>query len=275
MPSTSLTNSLKRGLQILEAFSPSCPRMKLQEVVNRTNLPKVTVLRFLRTLTALNYLSYDSETKLYSLSPKVMSLGYTALSSMDLREIATPFLEQLSESTGQNVNLGVLDGCEIVYIERIKKKQILNIDLHVGSRLTAYNSSIGQVIIAFMDTERRKQLVMELLQNPEIAKNIGPDGEILYKKLDEIRIQGYAINDESYIKGLRAIGVPVFNHRGIVDAGINIPVFAHIVSLEELIQKYLPPLIETASHISNARGFFDSNNKAFLNRTPNGKRGFL
>jgi IclR family pca regulon transcriptional regulator len=255
MPSATLLNSLQRGLQVLEAFTPSFPRMRLHEVVNRTGLPKVTVLRFLRTLTALRYISYDSESRLYSLSPRVMSLGYTALSAMDAREAAIPFLEQLSEATGQNVNLGVLDGLEIVYVERIKKKQILNIDLQVGSRLSVYNSSIGQVILAFMDREQCRRIVTELLHNPEIAAVAGTRGELLYKKLDDVRARGYALNDESYVAGLRAIGAPVFDHKGVVDAGINIPVFAHMVSRNDLLQKYLPPLLETARRVSAARGF--------------------
>jgi IclR family pca regulon transcriptional regulator len=256
LPSVSLTNSLQRGLQVLEAFTPSSPRMRLQEVVNKTGLPKVTVLRFLRTLTALKYLSYNSESKLYSLSARVMSLGYTALSGMDVREAALPFLEELSETTGQNVNLGILDGVEVVYVERIKKKQILNIDLHVGSRLNAYNSSIGQVILAYMNRKELDPIVEELLRDGELAALAGPAGESFYKNLQVVRTKGYALNDESYVGGVRAIGAPVFDHRGVVDAGINIPVFAHMVSRDDLLERHLPPLLETAKRVSAARGFF-------------------
>lgn len=256
MPSVTLTNSLQRGLQVLEAFTQSSPRMRLQEIVNKTGFPKVTVLRFLRTLTALKYVSYDNESKLYSLSPRVMVLGYAALSATDVRTVALPFLEQLSEATGQNVNLGILDGIEIIYVERIKKKQILNIDLHVGSRLKVYNSTIGQVILANMDSTERERLLNELPHDPETTAIIGPKGELLYKTLQNVREKGYALNNESYIAGVRAIGAPVFNHKGVVDAGINIPVFSSMVSLNELLQRYLPLLLETAEHISAARGFY-------------------
>jgi len=258
LSSVTLTNSLKRGLQVLEAFTPSSPRMRLQDVVNKTGIPKVTALRFLRTFVSLKYVSYDTETKLYSLSPRAMSLGYTALSSMDVREVAIPFLEQLSEDTGQNVNLGILDGVEVIYVERIKKKQILNIDLNVGSRLNVYNSSIGQVILAYMERAECDRIVKELLNDRNIAIMAGPNGDSLYKKLDDVRKNGYALNDESYVAGVRAIGAPVFNHRGIVDAGINIPVFSHMVSRDELLQKYLPFLLKTAELVSTARGFYKS-----------------
>ncbi|MBI5968583.1 MAG: helix-turn-helix domain-containing protein [Deltaproteobacteria bacterium] len=258
MPSTSLISSIQRGLQVLEAFTPASPRMRLQEVVNRTGLPKVTVLRFLRTLAALKYITYEGDTKLYALSPRVMSLGYTALSGMDVRKVALPFLEQLSEMVGQNVNLGILDGTEIVYVERIKKKQILNIDLHVGSRLNAYNSSIGQVILAFLDEVERDSIVKELLRDPEIAILAGPRGKVLDQKLEEVRMKGYALDDEAYVAGVRAIAAPVFNHGGVVDAGINIPVFSHMVSLGDLLEKCLQPLLETADRVSAARGFLKS-----------------
>ncbi|MEW6669516.1 MAG: IclR family transcriptional regulator [Thermodesulfobacteriota bacterium] len=254
MSRVSLTNSLQRGLQVLEAFTPACPRLRLQQVVDRTGIPKVTVLRFLRTLTALQYVAYSKESRLYSLSARVMALGYTALSAMDVRDIALPFLQQLSDVTGLNVDLGVLDGIEIVYVERIKKSQPLNIDLHVGSRLKVYNSSIGQVILAHMDRAGCERIVNQLLRDPEIAVLAGRRGELLYQTLEDVRRKGYALIDESYVAGVRAIGAPVFDHKGVVDAGINIPVFSGGVSPEELIQRYLPTLLETAERVSAARG---------------------
>lgn len=250
-----LIDTVKRVFVILEAFTSTQPRMRLQEVVNKTALPKVTVLRFLRTLTSLNYLCFDAETKLYSLSPRVMSLGFTALSGVDVREAARPFLERLSETTGQNVNLGILDGIDVVFVERIKRKQMLNIDLEVGSRFNAYRSSIGQVILGYMDRTDCERVVKELLRDPEIASLAGPKGKLLYSNLENIRKNGYALNDELFAHGLRAIGAPVFNHRGAVDAGINITFFSYQVTREELIERYSAPLISTASQISAARGY--------------------
>jgi IclR family pca regulon transcriptional regulator len=248
-------SSIQRGLRVLEAFTPASPRMRFQEVVKKTGLPKVTVHRFMRTLNALQYLTYDPESKQYFLSPRVMSLGYTALSAMDVRKVAHPFLEQLSEVTGQNVNLGILDGIEIVYVDRIKKRQILNIDLQVGSRLAAYKTSIGQAILAFLDRGDCDRVIGLLLQDPESAPLLGPEGKRAYLNFESIRKKGYALNDELFTAGLRAIGAPLFNHQGRVDAGINIPVFSQQVSRDELIERYSPPLLKTAEQISAARGF--------------------
>lgn len=255
MSRSSLINSLKKAFTILEAFTPSSPNMRLVDICRKTGLPKVTALRFCRTLLELNYLYFNESEKTYSLSPKVMSLGYTVLSSLDLRQIALPLLKQLSDRTGQNVNLGILDGLEIVYIERIKKRQILNIDLHVGSRLSVHNTSIGQVILAYMPTADLEKLIEKLKRDPMVKAEIGEHGEILKSRLEEIRARGYALNDGAYIKGLRAIAAPVFNHEGQVDAGVNIPVFADFVSREELLERYLPLLLQTTREISKLRGF--------------------
>jgi len=255
MPSVTLTNSLQRGFRVLEAFTPASPNLRLQGVVEKTELPKATVLRFLRTLLSLGYISYDKTSRLYQLSARAMSLGFTALSGMDIKRVALPHLQELSDKTNQNVNLGVIDGTEVVYIERIKKARILNIDLYVGSRLDIYNTSIGHAILAYMDKPECQRIVDLLRKDSKIATFIGSGGKHLYKRLEEVRQKKYAFNNEEYIAGLRAIAAPVFNHEGAVDAGINIPVFVHQVSRQQLLRHYVPLLLETAKRVSAARGF--------------------
>ncbi len=254
MAGNSLFSVLERGFSILEAFSPSSPRLRLKDIVERTKLPKATVIRFLKGLLSLKYVTYDPLTGTYHLSPKVMSLGYVVLSSIDVREVALPILQELSDKTGQNVNLGILDGCEIVYIERIKKRQILNIELYVGSRLSAHNTSIGQVILAYMEDWKLAQILAEIKKKYS-DNSLEVDLENLKERLKEIRAKGYAVNDESYVKGLRAIAAPIFNHEGVVDAAVNIPVFANLVTLDELLHNYLPSLLDAASRISRLRGY--------------------
>jgi IclR family pca regulon transcriptional regulator len=224
-------------------------------VVQKTNMPKATVFRLLHALNSLDYLSFDTESKYYFLSPRVMSLGFTALSSMDLREIALPYLEELSRVADQNVNLGILNGAELIYIECIKKHKILNIDFHAGSRLIAYKTSAGRAILAFMNQEQLKVVLNEILKDREAKKHIGSKGEKLLKLIDEVRQNGYSINDEEYVKGVRAIGAPIFNSKGNVEAAINIPVFAHDVSKAELIKRYVPLLLNATEKISVACGF--------------------
>jgi IclR family pca regulon transcriptional regulator len=249
-----LTDSVQRAFTILEAFSPECPRMTLQQVEEKTELPRVTVFRYLRTLGSLGYVSQDSTSKSYFLTPKVLSLGFAMLASIELRDIALPYLEELSRATNQIVNLGIADKTEVVYIERIKRKQILNIDLYVGSRLSIYRTSIGLALLAFMDEASFSLLLKEIMQEPGAAKYVGPDGTRLLTALQEVRGKGYALNNEDLIPGLRAIAAPIFNGRGSVEAAVNMPVFSIEVSLKELTERHLPLLLNTAAKISAALG---------------------
>ncbi|NPV03925.1 MAG: IclR family transcriptional regulator [Syntrophaceae bacterium] len=248
-------NSLIRGLEILETFTPGDPRLTLQELAARTGLPKTTVHRFLKTLLAMNYVTLDPRTRVYSLAPRVMALGFSVLSGMDLRQIAYPFMEALSRQTDQNVNLAVLDRTEMLYIERITVRRIINTNLYVGSRVNCYLTAMGRALIAFLSRERYDRLLQELLKDREAVRHIGRHGEKLHAILEDVRLKGYASNDGEWVPGLRAIGVPIFNGRGEVEASLNMSFISQMVGFDEMIEKYVEPLMTTAGKISAALGF--------------------
>lgn len=155
------------------------------------------------------------------------------------------------------MNLGILEGSEVVYIIRIKRHKILGINLYVGSRSSAYNSAICQAL-AYIDSERLESILKELSQNPESSLQIGPQGASVKKKLDQVRENGYALCDGEYVAGLRSIGVPIFKGQGEVEGVINIPVFSQFCSSEKLINNYLPLLQDVAKTISSLRGWHSS-----------------
>jgi len=248
-------NSLIRGLEILESFTPAESHLSLQELSVKTELPKTTVHRFLKTLLSMNYVKLDSRTKSYSLAPRVMALGFSVLSGMDLRQTARPYMEALSKETDQNVNLAVLDRAEILYIERITVRKIININLYVGSRVNCYLTAMGRSLIAFLSRESYEQLLAELHKDKEAVKSIGRNGEKLNAILDEVRSRGYASNDGEWVQGLRAIGVPIFNGRSEVEASLTMTFISQLVGFDEMIEKYVPPLMTTAGRISAALGF--------------------
>lgn len=250
-----VVSSLKKGLDILGVFTPEFPKLKFGDIGLKTGFSKATVSRVLHTLIALNYLSFDPILKCYFLGPKVMSLGFAALSGMSLRDIARPWLEDLSQITQQNVNLGILSEGEIVYIERIEKKKILKVDFRVGSRVNAYQTSIGRAILAFLRQEEFRTVLKNILKSPDAVKHVGRNGERLVKLLKEVRERGFALNDEEFLTGLRAIAAPIFDNRGNVEGAINIPVFSYEVSRDELLEKYVPILLSTTQQISASRGF--------------------
>jgi len=252
-----MVKSLIKGLNILEQFTASRSSLNFQELVSRTGVPKATISRFLRTLTSQGYLSFDPKYKKYFIGPKIIALGFSALSDMDLRNMAYPYLEELAEKSHQCINLGILDDTEVLLIcaERVKKWHILGINVHVGSRLNLYQTSIGRAILAFLKEKDFRFLLNKLLEDPNAARHIGPRGKVLIKELERVRERGYALNDEETIKGLRSIAAPVFNADGNVAGAVNIPVFSHMVSRKELIDHYAPLLLNTVKKISLARGF--------------------
>jgi IclR family transcriptional regulator, pca regulon regulatory protein len=247
--------SLIKGLETLHVFSNNPGGLKLPEVTRLTGLPKATAYRFLQTLVDQDYLHYFPEPGLFRLGPKVMSLGFATLRGFEIAELSQPYLEGLSKRINQNVNLGVLDGAEAVYLVRIKVRTIFNINLAVGSRVKAYNSAIGKALLAYLDEDRLHTVIDEIGRDPDAARTIGRRGKALKEHLRVVRDRGYALSDNEVVPGLASIAVPVFNAEGQVEEAINVPVFTQLCSVKELIETVLPLLRETAMIISRLRGY--------------------
>lgn len=247
-------NSVRRSFEILEAFTPEEPRLTLQDLTVKLGLPKTTVHRLLHTLISGNYIACDSQKK-YFLGSKFVSLGMSVLSSMEVRESALPFLESLSQDSQQNVNLGILDRTEVMYVCRMEKKSIIPMTLKIGSRLNCFQTSMGRAILAFLDAEQLQNVLEELTRDIGAAKVVGSRGEHLLKVLQEVRRKGYALGDEEWILGVRAIAAPVFNMQGQVEAAVNMPVVSAAISRNKLIKEFLPLLLATTEKISSSLGY--------------------
>jgi IclR family pca regulon transcriptional regulator len=248
-------NSLYRGLLILKAFSPSQPMLRLQDLINKTGLPKTTVLRLMRTLTALNYLQYNASSRQYFLGPETLSLGFTVLANMDLANTARPYMKELSALSGQNIALGILDGREVLCIERIKKISLVSIDLHVGARLNLYRSAMGMAILAYLPEKKFQALLQSIMAEPEALPFVGSRGERLRGILEKVRHEEYSLNDNELIPGVLAVGAPIFNFQGEAEGAMSMPVIRGIISKQELIRTYVPMLLDTARKISYSRGY--------------------
>ena len=250
-----VVESLLKGLRVMETVAGHPHGRSLPQITRETGLPKATAYRLLQTLVASNYLHYFEDTAQYQLGPKVMSLGMSSLAGQDLAPLAEPYLKELSRRIGQNVNLGILDGSEVVYIIRIKVRRILGIDLVVGSRLPAHNTAIGWALLAFTGPKRMQVVLDRIAEDEQLAEQVGPHGVNLMKRLERIREQGYALGDDEYVAGLKSVAVPVFNQSGYAEAAINVPVFSQFCSKHELLEQYLPLVLETADTISRLRGY--------------------
>lgn len=248
-------NSLARGLSILESFEQANPILGIAELSRKTNLPKSTVHRLIQTLCALGYVISDGISNKYMLGPKVLDLGFTVLSSLELRDVAAPYLRSLSESSGETVNLAILDGWQLVYVERLKTHKIININLHIGSRLELYNTSMGKVLAAFQSEEWLSKYLRYLQNVPDAKTHIRDGGKVFREILEDVRNRGYAVNNEELALGLRSVAAPVKNRQGAVVGAVNVAVSSGLFSLERLKEELIPPLLETTRAISAALGY--------------------
>jgi IclR family pca regulon transcriptional regulator len=247
--------SLSRGLSVLGAFDTAHPKLGISEIAERTGLSKSTIFRLVYTLQELGYIVPSGEGKKYTLGPKVLGLGFAVLSSLELRDVAQPYLLELSREVQETVNLALLDGWQLMYVERIKTQQIVNINLHVGSRLELFNTAMGRVLAAFNGDEWIDSYLSYLEKIPEAHSYRKDKGKKLMKILEEVRKSDYAINNEDLTPGLLSIAAPVRNRDGLVAGAVNIAVSSSIYSAQKLEEKLLGPLKKTTEAISSALGF--------------------
>ena len=233
--------SLARGLTVIRGFSQQRSRMSVAQLSLRTGIPRAAVRRVLYTLSALGYTgTYDGHT--FTLRPQILALGHAYLSSTPLVMSAQPLLDQVSASVHESCSMAVLDGDEILYVARSSSsRRIMSIDLGIGSRLPAYCTSMGRVLLAHLPPSElaaylRRLKLVALTEKTQLAK------DKLAAILEAVRIAGYAVVDQELEIGLRSISVPVADPSGRVAAAVNVSAQAGRVSVAAMEKSFLPPL---------------------------------
>jgi IclR family pca regulon transcriptional regulator len=253
----STSQSLERGLAILSSFNSERPLIGVSDLSRELALSRSTAHRYIATLARLGYLQQDPDSKRYRLGPKVLDLGFSAINSMDVRDISAPYLRQLSDETQHTVNLAILDGVDVVYIERCRTalpgQRDIDLNLHVGSRLPAYCTAMGKAILAFVPEERLTQIIEDIDFAPRGPHTL-TDATAFREELAKIRATGIAVNDEELAYGLRSIAAPIHSSSGEVLAALNLAVHRTMVSMDELIARYGPAVKRTAHDISLSLG---------------------
>ncbi|MBB3173985.1 IclR family pca regulon transcriptional regulator [Endobacter medicaginis] len=239
--------SLARGLLVLRAFERE-PRLTIARAALLTGLPRPAARRCLYTLEQLGYLT--AENGGWVLRPLLLSLARTYLTSTRLAETAQPFLDRLRDELGESCSIGVLDGDEIVYIARAETRRIISIALSVGSRLPAYCTSMGRVLLAALDRDQRRQF---LDAAPFAARTpyTRTGAAELEDLLDRVGVDGFALIDQEMELGLRSIAVPIRDRSGRVVAAANVGVAAHRADAAELRTRLLPALTGMATALRN------------------------
>jgi IclR family pca regulon transcriptional regulator len=240
---------LERGLAVIQAFTHETPSMTLSEVARRTDISRATARRILHTLDALGFVRSDG--RQFSLSPRVLSLGWAYLSSLNLWEIAQPFMEDLAAEVQETCSATTLDLPDIVFVARVPSRRILMMSLGVGSRLPAYATAMGRVLLAGLtDEEVSTHLAATSLE--ALTHRTTTDPARLRAIVSAVRDQGFSLVDEELELGLRSLSVPLRTAHGRTLAALNLCAATARVSVEEMHGRFLPPMERTAAAISTA-----------------------
>jgi IclR family transcriptional regulator, pca regulon regulatory protein len=243
---TDFVQSLARGLGVINAFDAEHPRMTLSEVARASGMAPATARRFLVTLSQLGYVRYEDG--LYSLRARVLDLGYRYLSRLSVRDVAEPHLERLVAEVHESSSLSILDGDDIVYVSRVPVARIIAITIGMGTRLPAYSTSMGRVLLAGLPGPELDAYLARVKLSPRTGRGI-TEPEALRAELERVRKQGWSIVDQELDEGLRAVAVPVRSRVGVTFAAVNIATHAGRTSNDDIRRRLLPPLLSTAARI--------------------------
>jgi len=240
--------SLARGLAVVCAFSDHRRSLTILQISERTGFSRAAVRRCLYTLAKLGYVS--SGPRSFELEPKILDLGHAYLSSTPLAAGAQPILDRLCEAVRESCSVSILDGDDILYVARSSTTaRILSVDLGVGSRLPAYCTSMGRVLLAYKPQEELRAYFARAEFPPRTKRTIISHAK-LTEELADVRKKQYAIVDQELEMGLRSIAVPVFGRSGAVLAAMNTGTQAARVSIGQLRETIYPQLHAAANRLS-------------------------
>ncbi|MFD8385498.1 IclR family transcriptional regulator C-terminal domain-containing protein [Streptomyces sp. NPDC059679] len=240
-------DSVEKAFRLLQSFSAQCPRMTVSEAAEATGLTRATARRLLLTFERLGFAQSDGRS--FRLTPRVLRFGFGYLSALPYWESAQPHMRALADELRESCSMATLDGAEIVYVARVPAPRSMTITLSTGSRLPAYATSMGRVLLAALpESELASGLPEGAL--PRLTACTITDPKEFAAELARVRAQGYAVVDGEREEGVRSAAAPVRGSEGQVLAAINVSANAARVSLRELRSRFVPRVIETAEAIS-------------------------
>ena len=241
--------ALAKGLRILSLFDEKRPSWRVSDLAAAAAMPMPTVYRAVMTLAAEGYLDQLPDGG-YRPGVRTLTLGTAALRSLDLVAIATPKLQQLAERSGETVNLAVLSGDRVLYLVRLRNSDLVTANIQVGSTLPAVHTSIGKLLLAYLDEAD----LAARITDASFSASSGPNAKVslaeLRAELRAARDQGWAMQDEELAYGLRSVAAPITGRDGRVLAGVNLAVQARDWSSQRIIRELRPAVLATCAEIS-------------------------
>ncbi len=246
----SLVLSLAKGLRVLEVFDDAEPELTISDVARRADLDVGTAFRLVRTLVMLGYLYQVEGAKRYRLALKVLDLGFNAIGRMDLRANARPLLRSLVDTINEAASIGVLDGPDVVYIERVQAGiSSLGVSRRVGSHVPAYCTAVGHAILAHLPVEQRMQVV-NLRERRKLTPNTPVTIAEIEGCLQRVREKGYALSDQETVLGVRVIAAPILDPDGHPLATLSAASLSFVCSLEQFVSHTAEPVMKAAATLA-------------------------
>jgi IclR family pca regulon transcriptional regulator len=243
-------SSLAKGLSVLQTFAEAGHPLTLSEIASALGANNTTATRLCYTFTELGFIQKDGQRR-YHLTPKILTLGHSFILGLAWKEVAQFYLETLFKEVQETVNLSVLEGSEIIYLIRIRKRKYLPFDVRIGTRLPVYCTAMGKVLMAMGPPEKIKPILKTLEFKPLTVRTITSLNKFM-DELGKVRKKGYGINDEELTVGNRAVAAPVLDRQGYAVAAINIAAPTPEYSRSQMEKILAPKVIKTAREISEA-----------------------
>jgi len=248
-PNDQFVQSFARGLSVIRAFGPDAREMTLSEVAERTALTRAAARRILLTLQQLGYVAATG--RKFFLTPRILDLGYSYLSTTPLWDLAEPYMEELVSRVHESSSASVLDGTDIVYILRVPTKKIMTISLSIGSRLPAYCTSMGRILLGGLSREELDN-VLKKSDLKAITPHTVIDPARLKQIIRDDCAKGWSLVNQELEEGLVSLSVPIQDRTGRIVAAMNVSGQATRTSADEMVRTILPQLQRTALQIGDA-----------------------
>jgi len=244
---TETVQSLIKGLAVIKAFSQQRPAMTLSEVASVTDFTRAATRRFLLTLVSEGYAKQEG--KVFSLTAKVLDLGFSYLSTLDIWHNAKPLMNALVEQLNESCSAAVLDGVDVVYVARVATtKRIMSITINVGTRLPAFVTSMGRVLLADMSASALNEF-LENCQIEQFTQYTITNKTELIAEIAKVKQQGYSMVEQELEIGLTSISVPVHNGEGDVIAALNVSTHMSQTARQQIFEVILPALQQCAHQV--------------------------
>lgn len=239
--------SLSRGLSVIRAFDEHHQQLTLSEVARRAQVSPAAARRFLHTLESLGYVRSDN--RHFTLTPRVLELGFGYLASLSIPSVIQPHLERLSAQVNESASAAVLDSTDIVYVARAATQRIMSVNISLGTRFPAYATSMGRVLLAWLEPEAIRAVLDQSKLEARTSKTVTNPAQLL-AVLDTVRAEGWASVDGELEEGLFSIAAPIRNAGGAVVAALNMSMSASAVQPDRVRQELVPELLATAEAVS-------------------------